>query len=136
MNYYLIVFNKNCIVLIDEYNTPIFEAIQELDSDIHRIVNFIRKFISDLLKGKPFVDKSITSACTPIRLAGVNSSDLNNIEHWILYKQNFFKILWIYRRSKIQCLLKKINLENQVKIIGTIYSNSYIWMYCVHNYYK
>lgn len=81
-------FNKKCVVLIDEYNAPISEATQELDSDIHKIVNFIRKFTSDLLKGKPFVDKAIISAS--IKLAGVNLSNLNNIEHWILYKQFFF----------------------------------------------
>ena len=51
------------VVLIDEYDAPIKEAIFEFGKEIYKIVHFIKTFFSNLLKINDNVERAFLNAC-------------------------------------------------------------------------
>lgn len=69
-------YQKNVIVLIDEYDSPIHIAF---DNGYYKeIINFMRSFLSDVLKDNPYLQKGILTGILRVAKESI-FSDLNNL---------------------------------------------------------
>ena len=69
-------YGKKCIVIIDEYDTPMQEAY--LQGFWNEIVNYIRNFFNSTFKTNPYLERGIMTGITRVSKESI-FSDLNNL---------------------------------------------------------
>lgn len=129
-------FGKKCIVLIDECDGPIQKAIFKSCTDLSKIIDFIREFISISLKSNTYVGRALINAC--IRLGGVITADANNIEHIPFLTDHIFSPFYGFTEEDVKLLLEKLNMSDKLVYVREWYDgykveNSNISIYNPHS---
>lgn len=110
-------FNIKVFVLLDEFDSLIFDLIFDSDLEVGKTVKFIKKLTSLLLENNPHVDRALINACT--HLAKVLSS--SNIEHFpFLYNYNFAEF-YGFKEREVEKLIKKFNMSHTLEEIESWY---------------
>lgn len=106
-------FNKTTIVLIDEFDVPVWELIFGTfsDSDIRNTVMLIRGIITNLLKGNPYVKRALINACQ--LLSRVLTSSANKVKYFpFLINHNFTKYYGL-TSSEVDKKLNDFNITDR-----------------------
>ena len=106
-------FNKKVVILIDEYEAPLLNALQ---NGYHKeALDFFRTFYSSALKTNPYLEKGILTGITKISQASIFSG-LNN---FIVYDYNKdeFSDTFGFTQDEVNEALKYYNLEPNKELI-------------------
>ena len=110
-------YNKKVIILIDEYEAPLLNALQ---NGYHKeALDFFRTFYSSALKTNPYLEKGILTGITRISQASIFSG-LNN---FIVYDYNKdeFSDAFGFTQDEVNQALKYYNLEPNKELIKEYY---------------
>ncbi|XP_075210212.1 uncharacterized protein in vnfD 5'region-like [Lycorma delicatula] len=105
-------FKKKVIVLIDDYDWPVQEAINYSGVEVDKIIIFIKKFTSNLLKSNLYVEKALINAC--IGQEGILTIDENNIKHVNFFKNHKFSKFYGFTDEEVKILLKKLKISKKL----------------------
>lgn len=75
-------------MLIDEYDTPIKNSIFQRGEELPKIINFIKEFISNLIKSNDSVERGFINACVILSL--VATTNVNDIRHFSFSQKDPF----------------------------------------------
>lgn len=111
-------YNKNVIILIDEYDTPIQQGY--LKGYYDEIIGFMRNFLSGGLKDNSTLEKGIL---TGILRASKESifTGLNNFEVYSILKDEFSKSFGLLE-NEVYDMLKYYNLEFEIEDVKAWYN--------------
>jgi hypothetical protein len=124
--------NKQAIILIDEYDSPIGQALLTKGAPLAKIITFIGMLMSNLLKDNNFVDRGLINAC--VRLAVVLSGHANNIKHLQYLGNHELSAFYGFTAREVKSLLKRVGMlerfdEAKYWYNGYVSSNQNIKMY-------
>jgi hypothetical protein len=100
--------NKQAIILIDEYDSPIGQALLTKEAPLAKIITFIGMLMSNLLKDNNFVDGGLINAC--VRLAVVLSGHANNIKHLQYLGNHELSAFYGFTAREVKSLLKRVGM--------------------------
>ncbi len=106
-------YNKKVIILIDEYEAPLLNAVQK--GYEKEAIDFFRSFYSSALKTNPYLEKSILTGITRISQASIFSG-LNNFTIYDYTSLDFAETFG-FTQNEVNKALEDFNLkENKQKI--------------------
>ena len=110
-------YNKKVIILIDEYEAPLINAIQK--GYQNEALDFFRSFYSSALKTNPYLEKAIVSGITRISQASIFSG-LNNFTIYDHTSINF-EDTFGFTQDEVSKALDDFNLNINKEIIKEYY---------------
>ena len=118
-NLLTIAYNQKCIVLIDEYDTPIQTGF--LQGYYEKIVGFFKTFMGAVLKDNDrYIYKAVLTGILRISKESI-FSDLNNIKVYTLLNSEFSDKFG-FTKDETQKMLSDYNLSNQFKEVNRWYN--------------
>ena len=122
-------YNKKVIILIDEYEAPLLNALQ---NGYHKeALDFFRTFYSSALKTNPYLEKGILTGITKISQASIFSG-LNNFIVYDFQSKDFAQTFG-FTPEEVNQALKYYNLEFNQKAIKEFYDGYRIGDYEIYN---
>jgi hypothetical protein len=120
---YLAKFHgENCIILIDEYDTPLQEGY--LKGYYDEILNFMKSFLGSSLKGNLALEKGVLTGIMKIAKESI-FSDFNNPSVATVLMPRF-EDKFGFTKSEVKEMLNYYNLEEKEEIIEKWY-NGYLF---------
>jgi hypothetical protein len=114
-----LAYNKKCIVLIDEYDTPIQTGF--IKGYYSEIVEFFKTFMGAVLKDNDrYLFKAVMTGILRVSKESI-FSDLNNIEVYTLLNKAFSDKFG-FTTGEVQKLLSDYNLSSHFEEINTWYN--------------
>ncbi|MBU1668074.1 ATP-binding protein [bacterium] len=122
--------NQKCIILIDEYDTPIQTAF--LKGYYEEMVGFFKTFMGAVLKDNDVhVYKAVLTGILRISKESI-FSDLNNIEVYTLL-DNEFGDKFGFNTNEVKNMLKTYQLENSIDEVNEWYNGYKIGDFTIYN---
>ncbi|CAH1973876.1 unnamed protein product [Acanthoscelides obtectus] len=114
-------FQRNVVVLIDGCDTPILDGIHRNinENDIEIIVSFIRKLMTQLLKGNSYVHHGMINARS--HFAKVLLEDCPNILHYPFLGNHRFSKYYGFSNKEVKHLLDQFGLIDKFKEVSDWY---------------
>lgn len=106
-------FNKKVIVLIDEFDAPLFEAMCFNSSTTDKIAVFIKQLTSNLLKNDQFIERVLINACS-ITLARTLTTDIDSIEYFPFLFNHKFVQFYGFTEIEVRNLFNKFNVTERL----------------------
>jgi len=114
-----IAYNQKCIVLIDEYDTPIQTGF--LNGYYNEIVGFFRTFMGAVLKDNDrYIYKAVLTGILRVSKESI-FSDLNNIKVYTLL-DNSFANRFGFTTDEVKNMLKEYNILEDFKEVNRWYN--------------
>ena len=122
-------YNKKVIILIDEYEAPLINAIQK--GYQNEALDFFRSFYSSALKTNPYLEKAIVSGITRISQASIFSG-LNN---FTIYDHTSidFADAFGFTQDEVSKALDDFNLNANEEIIKEYYDGYHFGSLEIYN---
>jgi hypothetical protein len=114
--------NKNVIILIDEYDTPIQEGF--LNGYYDEVIKFMRNLLSGALKDNSFLEKSVLTGILRVAKESIFSG-LNNFEVYSILSEEFGQYFGLLE-EEVEELLKYYDIEYELDEIKNWY-NGYVF---------
>ncbi|XP_075215344.1 uncharacterized protein LOC142321234 [Lycorma delicatula] len=135
-NYLHLYFNRNVIVLIDDYDAPIQRSIFNAGKDLQKIISFIKEFFSKFLNSNQHIERALLNAC--VRQAVVSTIEVNNTNHFFFNEQHPFNKYYGLTENEVKGLTEKLNISNSLARIRKWYEgynipNTGVKLYNVHS---
>ena len=125
-----IAYNQKCIVLIDEYDTPIQTGF--LEGYYKEMVGFFKTFMGAVLKDNDkYLYKAVLTGILRVSKESI-FSDLNNIKVYTLL-DNGFASRFGFTPSEVKNMLKDYNLSSDFKEVEKWYNGYRIGEYTIYN---
>ena len=125
-----LAYKQKCIVLIDEYDTPIQTGFME--GYYKEIVGFFKTFMGAVLKDNDrYIYKAVLTGILRVSKESI-FSDLNNIEVYTLL-DNQFANRFGFTKKEVKNLLKEYNLLEYFKEVNQWYNGYKIGEYTIYN---
>ncbi len=122
-------YNKKVIVLIDEYEAPLLNALEK--GYVDQALDFFRVFYSSVLKSNPYLGRAVITGITRISQASIFSG-LNNIIVEDI-TTNEFSDTFGFTQDEVNRALKHYNLEPDKKLIKEYYDGYHFGEYEIYN---
>ena len=122
-------YNKKVIVLIDEYEAPLLNALDK--GYVDQALDFFRVFYSSVLKSNPYLDRAVITGITRISQASIFSG-LNNIIVEDI-TTNEFSDTFGFTQDEVNKALKYYNSEPDKKLIKEYYDGYHFGEYEIYN---
>ena len=117
-NYY----NKPCVILIDEYDTPIIQAY--LSNYYEQAINFFRNILGSVFKGNELnIKKAVITGILRISKESMFSG-LNNIKTFTILENDFSSTCGFTKEETIK-LLQDYDITGEEKEKALLWYNSY-----------
>jgi len=125
-----IAYNQKCIVLIDEYDTPIQTGF--LEGYYQEIVEFFKTFMGAVLKDNDkYLYKAVLTGILRVSKESI-FSDLNNIKVYTLL-DNQFANQFGFTTNEVKSLLKSYELSEHFEEVNRWYNGYKIGKYTIYN---
>ena len=122
-------YNKQVIVLIDEYDTPVHAAYNH--NYFPAMINFLSAFFSGALKGNNSLEKAVITGITKVAQASIFSG-LNNFTNYSILDQRYGEYFG-FTPSEVDNLLKNANHASSSREIKTWYNGYNIGGHTLYN---
>ncbi|XP_054260135.1 uncharacterized protein LOC128984792 [Macrosteles quadrilineatus] len=115
-----------CIILIDDYDTPVRNAIVESSSDLESILEFMRNFNAEVLKSNPNVDRALINSC--LAIGDVITAKDTNIKYIPFLEDARFLDFYGFMKDEVKVLLKKVRKLHMLEVIQKWYGGYSVQM--------
>ncbi len=122
-------YNKKVIVLIDEYEAPLLNALEK--GYVDEALDFFRIFYSSVLKSNPYIENAVITGITRISQANIFSG-LNNVTVYDITTDDFSDTFG-FTQDEVNKALKYYNLEPDKKLIKEYYDGYHFGNYEIYN---
>ena len=126
------VYDKEVIVLIDEYDVPISKAYNKDKNDYYpKMVSLIREFLNSALKTNPYLKFGILTGCLRVSKESIFTG-VNNFKTYSILDKRFSNYFG-FVEAEVKDILDKINCSDKLSVLkewydGYIFGNNH--MYC------
>lgn len=110
-------FNKNVILLIDHFDEPIQKAIYQSNTDINKIITFMRNFIYNSLNSNKYVTRALINAF--VKLYGIVTTEKMNV---VPFSSNSkFSKLYGFIENDVKVLLDTFDMTESLEDVRRWY---------------
>jgi hypothetical protein len=129
IDYLYNLYNKEVIVLIDEYDTPIHAAYSNDYYD--DFIEVFKTFLGIALKGNKQLHKAVITGITRVAQASI-FSELNHFEVYSVLREDYGQYFG-FAEDEVVKLLKKLTINGDLDEIRTWYNGYKIGQYTLYN---
>ncbi len=123
-------FNKNVIILVDEYDAPIINAFNNTNNSIksidkenktyyENIINFMQGFLGNTFKGNSSLHKGLLTGVMRVGRESI-FSEWNNFDVFGI-TSNYFSDSFGFTKKETEKILTYFNLQNKIKNVKKWY---------------
>ena len=115
-------YDKNVIILIDEYDAPVIAALKNGYYD--QCINFMHQFLGCALKTNPYLDFAILTGITRIQHLSIFRG-LNNFKTFSVFSDTYSDVFGFTEKEVIQ-IMNDFNISDKLDEISDLY-NGYMF---------
>jgi hypothetical protein len=126
------VYDKNVVVLIDEYDVPISKAYSRDKNDYYpKMVSLIRGFLNAALKTIPYLQYGILTGCLRVSKESIFTG-VNNFKTYSILNEKFSNY-YGFTEDEVKYILGELDCSEKLSVVkewydGYIFGNNH--MYC------
>ena len=122
-------FNKNPIILIDEYDTPIQEAY--LKGYYNEMIDLMRSIFGEALKDNEYLNKGIITGITRVAQESLFSG-VNNLEVYSMLRQDYGQYFG-FSEEEVVKLMDETEQQISIDEVRGWYNSYQIYQYTLYN---
>nr|XP_018905672.1 PREDICTED: uncharacterized protein LOC109036152 isoform X2 [Bemisia tabaci] len=132
-------FGRRVILLVDEYDTPIIQALLNpnvLNDDADKIIKFLTTFLKSLVtSSKGIIERSLLTGIT--RVGSTYTLGINNLKFYRIFDAPQIAPFYGFTREEVIHLAKTLSVEDKIDLMTDYYDGFKIekgsFMFCMES---
>ena len=116
-------YGKKCLILLDEYDTPLQEAY--INGFWDEVVEYIRSIFNNTFKTNPYLEKAIMTGITRISKESI-FSDLNNI-NVVTTTTNQYQTAFGFTEKEVFETMDNLGIQNSEKELVKLWYDGFVF---------